>query len=67
LFREEIARVVSDIRDSGAATIIEGQDAIEVLKCSDRAAVLNGGEVHFSGKVVEISYTRYLSEKYLDI
>ena len=46
---EEIARIFVDIRYLGITTIIDKQDVKAVLQYSDRAIILDSGEIAFSG------------------
>ena len=43
-----------DIRDLGITTIIVEQDAMAVLQYSDKAVVLDSGEIAFSVSAVEV-------------
>ena len=64
---EETARIVVDIRDLGITTIIVEQDAMAVLQYSDRAVILDSGEIAFSGSAVEVHDNKQLREQYLSI
>ncbi len=67
VIREEIARIVSDIRDLGITTIIVEQDAMAVLKFSDRAIIMDMGEVVFNGTASEVRDNKELREQYLAV
>jgi branched-chain amino acid transport system ATP-binding protein len=67
VIREEIARIVIDIRDLGITTIIVEQDAMAVLQYSDRAVILDSGEVAFSGSAAEVRDNNELREQYLAV
>lgn len=67
VIREEIARIVVDIRDLGITTIIVEQDAMAVLQYSDRAVILDSGEIAFSGSAAEVRDNKELREQYLAV
>ena len=67
VIREEIARIVMNIRDLGITTIIVEQDAMAVLQYSDRAVILDSGEIAFSGTAVEVRANNQLREHYLAV
>ncbi|MGA0251452.1 MAG: ABC transporter ATP-binding protein [bacterium] len=67
VIREEIARIVVDIRDLGITTIIVEQDAMAVLQYSDRAVILDSGEIAFSGSAAEVRDNKQLREQYLAV
>mgnify|MGYP003578610067 FL=1 len=46
---QEIEKIVQEIRDIGITTIIVEQNAVAALRLSDRAIILDGGKVVFSG------------------
>ena len=64
---EEIARIVVDIRDLSITAIIVDQDAMAVLQYSDRAVILDSGEIAFSGSASEVWDNKQLREKYLAV
>ena len=53
VIREEIARIVVEIRDLGITKIIVDQDAMAVLQYSDQAVILDSGDIAFSVSAVE--------------
>ena len=67
VIREEIARIVADIRDLGITTIIVEQDAMAVLQYSDRAVILDSGEIAFLGSAAEVRDNKQLREQYLAV
>ena len=67
LIREEIARIVLDIRDLGITTIIVEQDAMAVLQYSDRAVILDSGETAFSGTAAVVRVNNQLRKNYLAV
>jgi branched-chain amino acid transport system ATP-binding protein len=67
VIREEIARIVSDIRELGITTIIVEQDAMAVLKFSDRAIIMDMGEIVFNGTAAEVRENKELREQYLAV
>src|SRR6056300_1075671 len=60
VIRDEIARIVVDIRDLGITTIIVEHDAMAVLRYSDRAVILDSGEIAFSGSAAEVRENKQL-------
>ena len=67
VIREEIARIVVDIRDLGITTIIVEQDALAVLQCSDRTVILDSGVIAFSGSAAEVLDNKQFSEQCLAV
>ena len=55
LIVDEIWRVVAEIRNSGIATLIVDRDYRRVLRCSDRALVLQKGLVVLQGKAADVA------------
>ena len=66
VIREEIARIVVDIRDLGIITIIVEQDAMAVLQYTDRK-ILDSGETAFSASAAEVRDNKQLCEQYLAV
>ena len=66
VIREEIARIVVDIRDLGIMTIIVEQDAMAVLQYTDRK-IFDSGEIDFSGSAAEVRDNEQLREKHLAV
>ena len=67
LIREEIVRIVLDICDLGTTTIIVEQDVMAILQYSDRAVILDSGEIAFSGIAAEVWENNQLREHYLAV
>ena len=67
LIREEISRIVLDIRDLGITTIIVEQDAMAVLQYSNRAVILDSAEIAFSGTAAGVRENNQLRERYLAV
>ena len=61
LIVDEIWRVVAEIRASGIATLIVDRDYRRVLRCSDRALVLQKGQVVLQGKAADVADSADLS------
>jgi branched-chain amino acid transport system ATP-binding protein len=61
LIVDEIWRVVAEIRASGIATLIVDRDYRRVLRCSDRALVLQKGQVVLQGKASDVADSADLS------
>ena len=57
VIREEIARIVVDIRDLGITTIIVEQDAMAVLQYSDRAVIFDSGGIAFRALLLKFGTT----------
>ena len=64
---QEIAKTLKVIRDQGITTIIVEQNAIAALKISDRAVILDTGQVVFDGDAKEVLENNELREEYLAI
>jgi branched-chain amino acid transport system ATP-binding protein len=61
LIVDEIWRVIGEIRACGIATLIVDRDYRKVLKCSDRALVLQKGQVVLQAKASELADSPELS------
>ena len=61
LIVDEIWRVVAEIRASGIATLIVDRDYRRVLRCSDRALVLQKGQVVLQGSASDVAGSADLS------
>ena len=61
LIVDEIWRVVAEIRASGIATLIVDRDYRRVLRCSDRALVLQKGQVVLQGSASDVAASADLS------
>ena len=57
----EIWRVIGDVRKSGIATLIVDRDYRKVLAFSDRALVLQKGQVVLQGSADEVANSAALS------
>lgn len=64
---QEIERTLHEIRDFGITTIIVEQNAIAALKLSDRAVILDSGQVVFDGTAQEVLENEKLRNDYLAI
>jgi branched-chain amino acid transport system ATP-binding protein len=64
---QEIEKIVQEIRDIGITTIIVEQNAVAALRLSDRAIILDGGKVVFSGSSGEVLDNKELRHEYLAI
>jgi branched-chain amino acid transport system ATP-binding protein len=63
----EIEKIVHQIRDLGITTIIVEQNAVAALRLSDRAVIMDTGEVVFSGTAKEVLENEQLRHDYLAI
>lgn len=64
---QEIERILESIRELGMTTIIVEQNAIAALNLSDRAVILDMGQVVFDGSAQEVLDNHELREEYLAI
>lgn len=64
---QEIERIVQDIKQRGITTIIVEQNAVAALRLSDRAVILDSGELVFTGGAAELLENAELRERYLAI
>ena len=64
---KEIEKIVREIRDAGITTIIVEQNAVAALRLSDRAVILDTGEVVFDGSAKEVLENADLRKQYLAI
>lgn len=64
---QEIERILYDIRELGITTIIVEQNAVAALRLSDRAAILDTGEIAFTGSAKELLDNPELRDEYLAI
>lgn len=64
---QEIERILISIKYLGITTIIVEQNAVAALRLSDRAVILDTGEVAFSGTAQEVLDSEALREEYLAI
>ena len=64
---QEIEKIVQQIRDIGITTIIVEQNAVAALRLSDRAVIMDTGEIVFSGAAKEVLDNTQLRHEYLAI
>jgi branched-chain amino acid transport system ATP-binding protein len=65
--RHDIAKALMEVRAAGITTIIVEQNAVAALKLSDRAVILDTGEVVFDGSAQEVLDSEDLRHRYLAI
>ena len=65
--RHDIEKALMEVREAGITTIIVEQNAVAALKISDRAVILDTGEVAFSGTAKEVLDDEALRHEYLAI
>lgn len=64
---QEIERTLLEIKELGITTVIVEQNAVAALKLSDRAVILDTGNVVFDGTAKEVLDNNQLREEYLAI
>lgn len=64
---QEIEKIVRQIRDIGITTIIVEQNAVAALRLSDRAVIMDTGQVVYSGTAQEVLDNEQLRDEYLAI
>ncbi len=64
---QEIERIVQGIKERGITTIIVEQNAVAALRLSDRAVILDSGELVYTGGAAELLENVELRERYLAI
>jgi branched-chain amino acid transport system ATP-binding protein len=64
---EEIERILNEIKPLGITTIIVEQNAVAALRLSDRAVILDTGEVAFTGSAKDVLDNSELRHEYLAI
>ena len=64
---QEIEKILVEIRALGITTIIVEQNAVAALRLSDRAVILDTGEVAFTGSAAEVLENAELRHEYLAI
>jgi branched-chain amino acid transport system ATP-binding protein len=62
---EEVFEVVTTLSDEGVTVLVVEQQAKRALEATDRAYVMQGGEIEFEGRSEEILESDQLSESYL--
>jgi branched-chain amino acid transport system ATP-binding protein len=65
--RHDIEKALMEVRSAGITTIIVEQNAVAALKISDRAIILDTGEVAFTGTAKEVLDNEKLRHEYLAI
>jgi branched-chain amino acid transport system ATP-binding protein len=65
--RQDIEKALLEVREAGITTIIVEQNAVAALKISDRAIILDTGEVAFTGSAKEVLDNEALRHEYLAI
>jgi branched-chain amino acid transport system ATP-binding protein len=65
--RQDIAKALNEVRDAGITSIIVEQHAEAALKLSDRAVILDTGEVVYDGSAQHVLDNEDLMHKYLAI
>ena len=64
---QEIERILHDVRKLGITTIIVEQNAIAALNLSDRAIILDMGEVVFQSTAKEVLENEDIRHEYLAV
>ncbi len=64
---QEIEKILHSIKELGITTIIVEQNAVAALRLSDRAVILDTGEVAFTGTAKEVLDNADLRQEYLAI
>ena len=65
--RHDIEKALLEVREAGITTIIVEQNAVAALQISDRAIILDTGEVAFKGSAKEVLDDEALRHEYLAI
>ena len=65
--RHDIEKALMEVREAGITTIIVEQNAVAALKISDRAIILDTGEVAFTGSAKDVLDNEALRHEYLAI
>ncbi|MEL6946176.1 MAG: ABC transporter ATP-binding protein [Pseudomonadota bacterium] len=65
--RNDIEKALLQVREAGITTIIVEQNAVAALRISDRAIILDTGEVAFRGSAKEVLDDEALRHEYLAI
>ncbi|MDD9909646.1 MAG: ABC transporter ATP-binding protein [Ahrensia sp.] len=65
--RHDIEKALLEIREAGITTIIVEQNAVAALKISDRAVIMDTGQVAFRGTAKEVLDDEDLRHEYLAI
>ena len=64
---QEIEKTLSLIKEQGITTVIVEQNAVAALKLSDRAVILDTGQVVYDGTAEEVLEDEALRQEYLAI
>ena len=64
---QEIERIVHSIKERGITTIIVEQNAVAALRLSDRAVIMDTGQIVFTGTAKELLDNTQLRNEYLAI
>lgn len=64
---QEIERIVYGIKERGITTIIVEQNAVAALRLSDRAVIMDTGQIVFTGTAKELLENSQLRNEYLAI
>ena len=65
--RQDIAKALNEVRSAGITSVIVEQNAVAALKISDRAVILDTGEVVYDGSAQHVLDNEDLMHKYLAI
>ncbi|ABD87505.1 ABC transporter ATP-binding protein [Rhodopseudomonas palustris] len=65
--RQDIAKALREVRAAGITSIIVEQNAVAALELSDRAVILDTGEVAFDGTARDVLDSEELRHKFLAI
>ncbi|MGI9475952.1 MAG: ABC transporter ATP-binding protein [Hyphomicrobiaceae bacterium] len=65
--RQDIAKALNEVRSAGITSVIVEQNAVAALKISDRAVILDTGEVVYDGSAQHVLDNEELMHKYLAI
>jgi len=65
--RQDIAKALNEVRKRGITTVIVEQNAVAALSLSDRAVILDTGEVVYDGSAKEVLDNEELMHRYLAI
>ncbi|MCB2101094.1 MAG: ABC transporter ATP-binding protein, partial [Rhodobacterales bacterium] len=63
----EIERILEGVKELGITTVIVEQNAIAALHLSDRAIILDMGEVVFQGSAQEVLDNEQIRNEYLAV
>jgi len=65
--RHDIEQALIEVKNTGITTILVEQNAVAALKLSDRALILDTGEIVFNGTAEEVLNNEELRHEYLAI